>query len=655
MKATAKVQGAVQERRQGVCELATSVAGRFFSSAISLGRGAVTDVVEGTGRVVKANKIVFDCLWDINPGYASLRMATGVAAFAAPPLGWWGSSLMIDALSSGGSAGALRLGAGLTLGSLVLLGCTPVLLSCLERLGDNNVFELVFGRFTRKMITFSQEDLGDAELSDDIKRVRERAVWRMMALARTMPQMVRCIGSLAVAAGLVLWMAPELLLIMLMASVWTTLTELAHARRRCEIDEELAPDWNGLWGDLANLMMLPSLQMLALFGATEWFQRRYEEGLAKTSQVECLHERQGLRKRILAALMVGIGLTISIWLLIERTRAGAISVGEFVFLLGALSNLAACLADSASLMGLQLNNSQSVIELLVFLAHPFSPEVPLRPALESKATRAVEVAPQEEAPTPNPSEPHVEFINVRKQYGADPSAPFALNGVTFAIPRGAIVAVVGPNGAGKSTTMSLLMRQHRPTAGEIRIGGRCIRGLTAREFSAEVVMMPQHMRHLNLPVKQLLNLGRANSPATDEVLWEELRRINAAGFVEKREDGLDTVLGADRNGKVEPSGGELQRLILAAVGIAGRELIVLDEPVSMVDPEAAKDFWDAVFQERGDRTVIFSTHHLGAVRRADTILFIKDAIVAAQGDHETLMATCDKYRKVFEAQATDYR
>ena len=167
--------------------------------------------------------------------------------------------------------------------------------------------------------------------------------------------------------------------------------------------------------------------------------------------------------------------------------------------------------------------------------------------------------------------------------------------------------------------------------------------------------LPQQMRHLNLSVRDLLNLGRVKSPATDKVLWEELHRIGAAEFVQKWPDQLGTALGADRNGQIEPSGGQLQRLILAAVVIAQRGLIILDEPMSMVDPEAAKAFWDALFKERGDRTVIFSTHHLGAVRRADMILFIEDGVVAAQGHHDDLMASCKRYQNIFEAQATEYR
>jgi ABC-type multidrug transport system fused ATPase/permease subunit len=74
-----------------------------------------------------------------------------------------------------------------------------------------------------------------------------------------------------------------------------------------------------------------------------------------------------------------------------------------------------------------------------------------------------------------------------------------------------------------------------------------------------------------------------------------------------------------------------------------------------VDPEAAKRFWDALFEETTNRTVIFSTHHLGAVRRADMILFVEGGQIAAQGTHDELIERSEQYRNLFEAQANEYR
>jgi ABC-type multidrug transport system fused ATPase/permease subunit len=203
--------------------------------------------------------------------------------------------------------------------------------------------------------------------------------------------------------------------------------------------------------------------------------------------------------------------------------------------------------------------------------------------------------------------------------------------------------------------MALMLRQLNPSKGRILLDGKPIDQMSGEEFSSYLVMLPQQLRHFNLTLRELLNLGRPTAPASDELLWSELERIGAAGFVRKWKLGLHTYLGLDRREAIEPSGGQLQRLLLAAVIVANRGLIVLDEPVSAVDPEAAKRFWDALFSETTNRTVIFSTHHLGAVRRADMILFVEDGQIAAQGTHDELIERCAQYRDLFEAQASEYR
>ncbi len=81
--------------------------------------------------------------------------------------------------------------------------------------------------------------------------------------------------------------------------------------------------------------------------------------------------------------------------------------------------------------------------------------------------------------------------------------------------------------------MSALIRQFEPTQGRILINGVPINEMSREEFSQKVVMMPQQFRHFNLTVRELLNLGRATTPASDEVLWYELERVGAIDCVKK--------------------------------------------------------------------------------------------------------------------------
>lgn len=610
---------------------------------------------EALSQIVQANLITVYTLWDGQPKATIARFVVGVAAVVAPVLSWYGNGLIVDAITRTESTRDLLLGGAALITSLTMLGIIPVALSSLERLSDNCTFETVFGKFTRKMVVFNQQLLNDPELAERYKQVRERAVWRMMTMARSLPQLIRNVGTLLVTGAIVAFKAPILLGVLVAFALPSMVLELRHARRRCDLDEELAPVWGPLWTDLYNLMVAPALAMLHQFGAALWFAGRYRQGLARASAQECKLENDAALKRVLASLLVGLGLGAGIALVVARTVAHQMTAGELVLILGTMSSFTACLSELASLMGQQWSQSKSIKDLVDFLREPGTPEVTIRrlpfeqeygPGTDSKEM----VGPQ------NPKGAvELVFEDVSYRYPSAPPEQYAVRGVSFSVKRGSVVAVVGPNGAGKSSAMALMLRQLNPSTGRILLDGKPTDQMSVEEFSSHLVMLPQQLRHFNLPLRELLNLGRPTAPASDELLWSELERIGAAGFVRKWKLGLDTYLGLDRREAIEPSGGQLQRLLLAAVIVANRGLIVLDEPVSAVDPEAAKRFWDALFAETTNRTVIFSTHHLGAVRRADMILFVEDGQIAAQGTHDELIERCAQYRDLFEAQASEYR
>lgn len=606
-------------------------------------------------QIAKANLITIRALWQAQPRATIARVLVGIGAVVAPVLSWYGNGMMVDAITRSNSVLDVVVGATALIGSLTMLGVIPVALSSLERMADNCMFEAVFGKFSRKMVSFNQEQLSDPELAENFKQVKERAVWRMMTMARALPQLIRTIGTLLVTCGIVAYKAPSLLVILVAFTLPSMVLELRHARRRCDLEEELAPVWGPLWTDLYNLMVAPALAMLHQFGAALWFAGRYRRSLAEASARECRLESDAALKRVLAAVLAGLGLAGCIVVLVSRALSREITAGELVLVLGTIASLAACLSELASILGQQWSQSKSLWDLVDFLRHPYSPAVETRLVPMEQEYGTSDGTSNEGDGGARKSAAELVFEDVWYRYPSANSEEFAVRGISLSVKRGSVVAVVGPNGAGKSSTMALMLRQLCPSRGRILIDGKPIDRMSAEEFAKQVVMLPQQMRHFNLTVRELLNLGRAHCPAPDEVLWGELTRIGAVDFVRKWRLGLDTPLGLDRREAVEPSGGQLQRLLLAAVVVAERGLIVLDEPVSAVDPEAAKRFWDALFAQTTDRTVVFSTHHLGAVRRADTIFYVEDGRIAARGTHDELMERSEKYRNLFEAQASEYR
>jgi ATP-binding cassette subfamily B protein len=309
--------------------------------------------------------------------------------------------------------------------------------------------------------------------------------------------------------------------------------------------------------------------------------------------------------------------------------------------LGALSLLGASLAELASALGQQLGQSlyvQSFGDVLAIESRTHYPALGVSPRVSAEGVS-------------------LELDDVRFGYpqGVGKRNREVIRGISFRIPAGEKWAVVGVNGAGKSTLKALLVRLFDPDHGEVRIGGVSAKALDAPTLRAVVGCLPQEIQHYNLTVEEFIALGRAGQPIDrDRVAWAA-KRSGAAVFIERYPLGYSQRLGRDYKDTEEPSGGQLQKLALASLLYLRAPLMVLDEPTAAIDPEAARDFWDTLFHESPGQTVVFSTHYLGAVRRANRILVVDAGQVLASGTHAELMEGCGIYRDLFESQARDYR
>lgn len=199
---------------------------------------------------------------------------------------------------------------------------------------------------------------------------------------------------------------------------------------------------------------------------------------------------------------------------------------------------------------------------------------------------------------------------VRYDYGRGE----VLHGISLAVPRGGKVAIVGRSGAGKSTLLSLLRGSLPLQDGRIVVDGHDLAGLS-----------PARIRDLTATVSQTTwlftgtiadNLRVARPDATDEELWEALRRAHLADDVQRMAHGLDTDAG-ERGGLL--SGGQAQRIALARALLSGRRILLLDEPTSQVDIESEARIIDAIADIAADHTVLAATH-----RRA--LLDVMDAV-----------------------------
>ena len=204
----------------------------------------------------------------------------------------------------------------------------------------------------------------------------------------------------------------------------------------------------------------------------------------------------------------------------------------------------------------------------------------------------------------------------------------ALRGVTFAVERGQIFGFVGPNGAGKTTTIRALMGLVRPTAGTARLLGHELPSRAARSKIGFLPEAPYFYDYLD--VGELCDLaGRLFG------LAPAIRKARADELIEK------VGLGRARGQSLKKySKGMLQRAGLAQALMNDPELVVLDEPMSGLDPIGRKEVRDLILElrDRG-KTVFFSTHILSDVEAiTDRVAIIARGQLQAHGTPAELVS-----------------
>jgi len=205
------------------------------------------------------------------------------------------------------------------------------------------------------------------------------------------------------------------------------------------------------------------------------------------------------------------------------------------------------------------------------------------------------------------------LIGVTKRYA---NGVVALDGLSFSLRRGEIVALLGPNGAGKSTAVKLMMGLSSPTSGSVGIFGADPRETTARLRTG--VMLQVGRAPEMLRVREHINIFRGYYP--NPMPYAEIVRAAGLEGIENRFFG-------------EISGGQKQRTLFGLALAGDPDLIFLDEPTVGLDIEARRGMWTQIrsLAARG-KTVLLTTHYLEeADALAHRIIVLNKGKVVCEG------------------------
>lgn len=456
-------------------------------------------------------------------------------------------------------------------------------------------------------------------------------------------------------AGLVAQIHPSLLVCICVSGV----IQYYYGERLAEFKEKTVKETRGLRtkmryvrrtkGDYEYAKDIRLYRMADLFRDTE----RKLEG-----EWEYYRRKERIRdyaEFALTALLIFFRDGLTYFYLTSMFLSGSIQTADFVFLLGITRGISGWLMD--------------LISQITAIHGDMAPLNDMREYLEYQDSL------KRDEGLPVPTRYDIEFKDVWFKYpGSD---NWVIKGMSFHIKEGEKVAIVGVNGAGKSTIVGLIIGLLHPCKGEILIGGVNAEEMNINEryalFSAvfqDVHIFPDTVANMvmgsDYTELDLMDVGSSGSDSEKVQTPDEAYRrrkveeaMEKAGLIETIRAlpyGMDTYLGKmSREGAVDLSGGQNQRLVLARAIYRDAPIAILDEPTAALDPIAESEIYERYNQLVKGKTAIFISHRLASTRFCDRIFFIEDGQIIEEGSHEELMRYGGKYKEMFDIQAYYYQ
>ncbi|MFD7243989.1 ABC transporter ATP-binding protein [Streptomyces massasporeus] len=571
--------------------------------------------------------------------FVLLGVGTALLAVATPVLAGW----VVDTIVSHGDEGRVVRLALL----IAVIAVAEAALGILGRrlsatLGEHLILDLrtaVFDHVQRMPVAFFTRTRTGALVS----RLNNDVIGAQRAFSNTLSGVVSNLVTLLLTLAVMLTLSWQITLLALVLLPVFVIPARRMGSRMARMQREAATLNAAMGTRMTERFSAPGATLVKLFGRPEEESREFAErarrvadiGVRTATAQAAFITALTLVSALALALVYGLGG----WFALR----GALEPGAVVSLALLLTRLYAPLT---ALAGARVE----VMSALVSFERVFE-VLDLRPLIEEKP----DARPVPEGPVA------VEFDRVRFGYPAADKVSLAsleevasldkrggdevLHGLSFRAEPGQTVALVGSSGAGKSTIAQLMPRLYDTDEGAVRIGGVDVRDLTAGSLRQTLGMVTQdgHLFHDTVRANLLL----ARPEATEDDLWDALRRARLDDLVRSLPDGLDTVVG-ERGYRL--SGGERQRMTIARLLLARQRVVILDEATAHLDNTSEAAVQEALTEALEGRTAVVIAHRLSTVRAADQILVVEAGRIVERGTHEELLAAGRRYAELYRTQ-----
>ncbi|MBQ6039787.1 MAG: ABC transporter ATP-binding protein [Oscillospiraceae bacterium] len=405
-----------------------------------------------------------------------------------------------------------------------------------------------------------------------------------------------------------------------------TIPTRSAGKRRWAITKDSQACSDEINGILNETLSVSGQLLVKLFGREEKENQRYEAVNRKMIALNIKESMAGRWFRMALGTFTNIGpmLIYLIGGLIMMRYDPSVTVGQISVLVALLGKM---YMPVNQLLNIQVDWIRSMAMFTrIFEYYDMKPEIENAP----------------DAIRPDSVRGEVEFRNVRFHY--DPEREILKN-ISFRLEQGKCIAIVGPSGSGKSTLINLIPRLYDVIDGSVLFDGEDVRRLDLGFLREHIGIVSQETYLFNGTIRE--NLLYAKPDATEAELIDACKQANIYDFVEKQEDGLDTVVG---NRGLKLSGGEKQRISIARILLKDPALLIFDEATSALDSISEQKIQDAIEPLIASRTGILIAHRLSTILAADEILVIKDGEITERGTHQELVGAGGVYTQLYETQ-----
>lgn len=329
----------------------------------------------------------------------------------------------------------------------------------------------------------------------------------------------------------------------------------------------------------------------------------------------------------LTYIMINFGIIVLIWVGALRVDGGYITQGEVVALYNYMSQILVELIKLANL----------IVTITKALACAGRIEDVLE--LEASIPQNKHILVNKSAST----EAKVAFEHVGMAYrgaGAE-----ALSDISFTVKKGETIGIIGGTGSGKTSLVHLIPRFYDVSRGRVLVDGIDVKEYPLKELREKVGIVMQRSVLFQGTIRENICWGRED--ATDAEIWEALEIAQAKEIVEKKPEGLDTMVS---QGAKNLSGGQKQRLSIARALVRKPEILILDDSASALDYATDARLRNSIAGLKSSTTVFIVSQRASSIMHADKIIVLEDGNVAGIGTHEELKKSCEVYREIYYSQ-----